>query len=104
MVKAMLYFNPQTPGYTIGPCFNSRLLGAAATTPPCGFSATGANGAWQLYFPFSVSSNFVSVTTISPGFTIGALAGYPASNAVNVLLFEPGLIQYADVPFYMIVY
>jgi hypothetical protein len=62
-VKAMVYVNAATPPYNIVRCFNSNLVGAAATTPPCGINFTEyAFGNWLLDFGFQVNDRFYSAT------------------------------------------
>jgi hypothetical protein len=57
--KAMVVVNGQAAPYTIVSCFNSTLSGAAATTPPCGFTLTEfAPGEFETNFGFQVSDRF----------------------------------------------
>jgi hypothetical protein len=62
MVKATLHFSPFNGGRIIS-CFNSTLSGAAATTPPCGFTfdITGA-GDYIFDFGFEVDDRVYSAT------------------------------------------
>jgi len=54
-VKAMVFATPNGIAY----CFNSTLAGAAATTPPCGFSYTRfAAGDYNIDFGFQVDDRF----------------------------------------------
>jgi len=94
-VKAMLVVNTTLPaGQQITRCFNSQAIGAAATTPPCGLSATGvAVGAWQIGFPVDVASRFASVTT-SNSFNVDAIStgliyGFPNSNSLTLQFGYP---------------
>ncbi len=64
MVKAMVFVNGVTPPYSILRCFNSALVGAAATTPPCGINLTETiSGNWNLDFGFEIDDRFFSVDT-----------------------------------------
>jgi len=62
MVKAMIFFSPNNGGKIVS-CFNSTLIGAAATTAPCGFGfdMTGI-GDYVFFFPFQVDDRFFSLT------------------------------------------
>ncbi len=61
--KAMVVVNGQAAPYTIVQCYNSTLAGAAATTPPCGFTLTEfAPGEFETDFGFQVSDRFWSGT------------------------------------------
>ena len=61
MAKAMVFVNPENGG--IARCFNSTLFGAAATTPPCGFTFTYvAQGQYTIDFGFEVDDRFLSVS------------------------------------------
>jgi hypothetical protein len=59
-VKAMVFYSGLSNG--IAYCFNSTLAGAAATTPPCGFTPTRfGTGDYQIDFGFQVDDRFFSV-------------------------------------------
>jgi hypothetical protein len=61
--KAMVYVNGQDSPYSIIRCFNSTLMGAAATTPPCGFNLSELQIGWfTLDFGFEVDDRFLSAT------------------------------------------
>jgi hypothetical protein len=64
LVKAMVYVNGTTAPYKIVRCYNSTLTGAAATTPPCGFTLmeNGAPGNWLVDFGFEVENRIWSAT------------------------------------------
>ena len=68
MVKAMIFFSPNSGGKIVS-CFNSTLFGAAATTPPCGlgFDIVGV-GDYVFFFGFQVDDRFVSLTPAAAGF------------------------------------
>jgi hypothetical protein len=74
-VKAMVYVNAfQTP-YNITACYNSTLAGAAASTPPCGFTLTEDDiGIFDINFGFQVSDRFL----------IGSLAQSSAPSSIYV--------------------
>jgi hypothetical protein len=65
-VKAMVYVNGQDAPYAIERCYNSTLIGAAATTPPCGIELLEgtAAGLWGLLLNFEVDDRFVSATLV----------------------------------------
>jgi hypothetical protein len=63
-VKAMAYIveNPSTSTYAIARCYNSQVTGAAASTPPCGFTLThNFAGFTILDFGFQVNDRFINV-------------------------------------------
>jgi hypothetical protein len=68
-VKAMVYVNAHQTPFSIVRCFNSTLVGAAATTPPCGISLTAGpgTGLWMLDFGFQITDRFVSATAGTGG-------------------------------------
>lgn len=60
-VKAMVVYDDVIQKKMLR-CFNSTLTGAAATTPPCGFTtAYFGPGSYSVDFGFDVSSRFVQV-------------------------------------------
>jgi len=62
-VKALLYVNTYQAPYTIQRCFNSTLMGSAATTPPCGFTLVEEGpGVFHVDFGFEVDDRFVNAT------------------------------------------
>jgi hypothetical protein len=62
-VKAMAVIQGIQAPYTILYCFNSTLSGAAATTPPCGFTLSEVQaGEFIIDFGFDVSDRFFSTT------------------------------------------
>lgn len=61
--KAMLFVNTYQAPYTIVRCFNSSLMGPAATTPPCGFNLTEiGTGVFTIDMGFEVDDRFVNGT------------------------------------------
>ena len=77
-VKAMVAVAENS---TITRCYNSMLAGAAASTPPCGFTVAPRNGGAQagdlnIDFGFTVDDRFWSVTAAndSQGYPIAAVA------------------------------
>jgi hypothetical protein len=58
-VKAMVFINGLSAPYSILRCFNSALSGAAASTPPCGFTLTEISvGEFVVDFGFEVDDRF----------------------------------------------
>ena len=60
-VKAMVYFDGQDGG-GLARCYNSTLAGAAATTPPCGFTVTATSAGFEINFGFEVDDRFLALT------------------------------------------
>jgi len=83
-VKAMVYINGEVSPPSIVGCFNSTLAGAAASTPPCGFTVKGVgSGLYDVDFGFTVIDRFYSATL---GFTTGSTN--PTIKAVPSSAFE----------------
>jgi hypothetical protein len=63
LVKGMVFASTAANG-TILRCYNSTLQGAAATTPPCGFSLNniGLDGITTVDFGFEVDDRFINAT------------------------------------------
>ena len=81
-VKATAFVNGYTAPYTIVHCFNSTLAGAAASTPPCGFTLTEiVLGVWILDFGFAVNDRPISLTAtnVPPNNPVGD----PGINLIN---------------------
>jgi hypothetical protein len=110
-VKAMVYYSGLSNG--IAYCFNSTLSGAAATTPPCGFTPTRfIAGDYQIDFGFQVDDRFFSVggaggvntictdTNAAPG-CAGTTVN--ANQAEIILQTSTGGARF-DSKFYLIVY
>src|ERR1700733_2001018 len=60
-VKAMVYFDGQDGG-GLARCYNSTLGGAAAPTPPCGFTVTATSAGFEINFGFEVDDRFLALT------------------------------------------
>lgn len=116
VVKAMLHFSPNSGGKILS-CFNSTLAGAAATTPPCGFSFDITGGGDYIFdLGFEVDDRFYSVT---PTFQTGGTAvlasacgnqdgqcvhtGVLTNNQVEVTCFNI-LGQFLDSKVHLIIY
>jgi hypothetical protein len=70
-VKGMVFVNGYQAPYTIVRCFNSTLIGAPATVPPCGFNLNVLHASvWVVDFGFQVNDRFVSATTAGAGLTV----------------------------------
>lgn len=83
-VKAMVFVNGAHASYNIVRCFNSTLSGAAATTPPCGFTLTEqfGPGAFDVDFGFEVDDRFLSAT-VSGGVSLINACGSDLCNVPN---------------------
>jgi len=114
-VKAMVLVDGFPPNVNILYCFNSTLSGAAATTPPCGFSLTRQNtGNYLIDFGFEVDDRFFSFTVTNSvsalgvtGFVctnsnLGNCAGSITNNQAVVQTY--GNNSESDASFYLIVY
>jgi hypothetical protein len=108
-VKAMAFASPNG----VVACFNSTLLGSAATTPPCGFifDRTGP-GDYIIDFGFQVDDRFLGATIANTAVTVGVCTdsiGVTCNNSltpnqVEVTSFAPIPDNYYDAKFYLIVY
>jgi hypothetical protein len=110
-IKAMAFVSPTG----IVTCFNSTLIGAAATVPPCGFAfdKPGA-GDYIIDFGFQVDDRFFSITgtgTIAP--VVSSVCtdtiGVPCANAltpnqVEISCLHVTSLQYIDAKVYLVVY
>jgi type IV secretory pathway VirB2 component (pilin) len=110
--KALILFSGFNGG-KIAYCFNSTLSGAAATTPPCGFTfSKPGTGDYIIDFGFEVDDRFFSVVpTFSSQLTVctatngGACLASLTANQVEVLSTDPGVtVGLSDTKFYLIVY
>lgn len=64
--KALVFVSAHASPYHIARCYNSTLVGKAATTPPCGFTLTEVTYAeYTIDFGFEVDDRFWSVTANS---------------------------------------
>ena len=112
-VKAMAYVSGFDPGRIVS-CFNSTLIGAPATIPPCGFSISKlGTGDYILDFGFQIDDRFYSVSTTNWFTTTGlctdwngACNGGPTltPNQAQVFSFQPSSNSYTDVKFYVTIY
>lgn len=106
-VKAMVQVGT---GNTVNRCFNSTLGGAAATTPPCGFTISfNSNTGNTIDFGFQVSDRFYSATmaTCECGSLIPVLLATPSSSDVNALtvgVYQTGTSNQIPANWYLIVY
>jgi hypothetical protein len=113
-VKAMVSVDPGRPsGQQIVQCFNSQLPASAATTPPCGMTATGFRvGGWDVDFGFDVTGRFVALTIhftdlcFQPGphCAIAGQTSYPGETGVDVWIKYAGDGQLTNAPFTLILY
>jgi hypothetical protein len=95
-IKAMAY----VAGTTISRCYNSQAGSAsAASTPPCGFTSSGAGNLWTVTFGFQVNDRFISVTPHWAGSTPPSVSvdSFPTANSVTVRMS-------ANSAFFIIVY
>jgi hypothetical protein len=106
-VKAMVQVGTAN---TVNRCFNSTLGGAAATTPPCGFTISYSSEVGNtIDFGFQVSDRFYSATlaTCSCGSLIPVLLATPSSSDVNALtvgVYQTGTSSQIPANWYLIVY
>jgi hypothetical protein len=116
MVKAMVLVDQNG----VGICFNSTLIGAPATTPPCGFAFHGwGPGDYTIDFGFQVDDRFVSTTAGGAGNKEGQLRTAMAcvlglegsfcnnkitANQVEVTSIFGSNGNFGDNPTYVIVY
>ncbi len=114
-VKAMVYVDPSRPsGQQIVQCFNSQLPASAATTPPCGMTATGISlGYWRVNFGFDVTGRFATVTThrhdvcFEPGphcAIVAGTSGPTEGNLVGVGIQYAGDGEPTNIAFTLILY
>jgi hypothetical protein len=95
-LKAALHVTTQT---VIDRCYNSQLSGAAATTPPCGFTivrscSSGGDFCDDLItFPFNIGGRFVATSVAQAGGNVlnrGINVNTTSSNTLTVTLFATG--------------
>ncbi len=83
-VKAMVYVNQFQAPYSIVRCFNSTLVGAAATTVPCGIDLEEVSyGHFHLNFNFEVDDRFY-VATLGNSFATSTLVWPSGKNQLTV--------------------
>ena len=82
-VKAMVFVNTAQPPYSIQRCFNSTLIGSAATTPPCGFNLVETGeGVFNLDYGFEIDDRFISANAW------GATVAVPSIIPVDTHTFQ----------------
>jgi hypothetical protein len=102
-VKAMAYLDPFRPAaqYVVR-AYNSQVAGPATSTIT--MTRTGP-GQYTVNFGFNVSDRFISATLWGGSlYTISAIPGGTANNAVDVYVSDPVNIAYADERFFLMVY
>jgi hypothetical protein len=86
-VKAMVVIQGVKAPYTIPNCFNSTLGGAAATTPPCGFTLAEVQpGEFTVGLGFEVDDRFISAT-LECCFSYGVAPIYASPSGSNLTVF-----------------
>ena len=86
-VKAMVVIQGIKAPYTIPNCFNSTLAGAAATTPPCGFTLAEVQpGEFTVGLGFEVDDRFVSAT-LECCFSYGVAPVYVSKSGNDLTVF-----------------
>jgi len=115
IIKAMLFYSPFN-GARIVSCYNSTLSGAAATTPPCGFSIIeNFVGDYVLDLGFQIDDRLFSATNGMNTVQFVALTACTdisacnnpsdlTPNRVEITSFDPGGFAYQDTKVYLIVY
>jgi len=87
-VKALMYVNTRQAPYTILNCFNSTLTGAAATTPPCGFTLTELGPAnFTIDIGFEVDDRFISATVNGSPSAPSVLVA-PNNHTLNIIWYD----------------
>ncbi len=107
--KAMLVVNAFQAPYNITNCFNPNLHGAAATTPPCGFTLTEFQaGVFGIDVGFSVTNSFFSTSVRNFSLINGQtwLQTYPgyAPNTMVIVYLYNGNSNPSNATFDLIVY
>ena len=111
LVKAMLYFDPNQPtGSQIVYCFNSRLSGTAASTPPCGITVSHTGLGFNVFdFGFTVDNRFIQATPAGGNgnhLQLGVTIEYVVGSAVDLGTFYIAFNDNAmtDIPLYLTVF
>lgn len=87
-VKALMYVNTEDAPYNIVNCFNSTLMGAAATAPPCGFTLTELGpGNFTIDVGFEVDDRFVSATVNGNPSAPSVLVA-PNNHTLNIIWYD----------------
>jgi hypothetical protein len=100
MVKALLVYDPYSGGSgSFLQCFNSTLAGAAATTPPCGFSIIDKfTGDYILDLGFKIDNRFLAATgglnseNVPPG-TVAACLDFDAEDCQHGFDLTPNRVE-----------
>jgi hypothetical protein len=89
-VKAMVYVDPFLPAdQYIVRCFNSAQPGNAASTAPCGITATRYSiGKYLINFGFKIDDRFLSATPTRGNVYCSALAHNETTVLVEIMLYD----------------
>jgi hypothetical protein len=105
-VKAMVFYDGENGG-GLARCYNSTLTGAAATTPPCGFTLTATSTGLQINFGFEVDDRFLAMNLqrCSCGSEIPIWFATPEStNVISVAVFQAGTANLIPAQWHLIVF
>jgi hypothetical protein len=105
-VKAMVYFDGQDGG-GLARCYNSTLAGAAATTPPCGFTVTASSAGFEINFGFEVDDRFLALNLqrCSCGSEVPIWFATPQSaNVISVDVVQAGTSNQIPAQWHLIVF
>jgi hypothetical protein len=102
-IKALLFVNAKDAPYTILRCYNSTLMGATATTPPCGFTLTEIGPAnFTIDIGFEIDDRFVSATPqgnpAAPGIIV------TDSHTLNIIWYDLFAQQINGAYYWLVVY
>lgn len=109
-IKAMIFYTGSGNGAIVS-CFNSTLAGAAASAPPCGFSADKeGTGVYLFDFGFEVDDRFFSLTSVNTSSfpiamcTNGSSGRCGSIGPTQAEVFFMSGTNFADDNFFMIVF
>jgi hypothetical protein len=105
-VKAMVFFDGQDGG-GLARCYNSTLTGAAATTPPCGFTVTATSVGYEVNFGFEVDDRFLALNLqrCSCGSEVPIWFATPESaNVISVDVVQAGTSNQIAAQWHLIVF
>ncbi len=105
-VKAMVFYDGESGG-GMSRCFNATLTGAAATTPPCGFTVTTTSLGIDIDFGFEVDDRFLAMNLqrCSCGTRIPAWLALPQStNVIEVQVLQSGTSNPIPAQWHLIVF
>jgi hypothetical protein len=105
-VKAMVYFDGEDGG-GLARCYNSTLTGAAATTPPCGFTTTATSVGLEINFGFEVDDRFLAMNLqrCSCGSEVPIWFATPQStNVISVDVVQAGTANQIPAQWHLIVF